>query len=219
MVHDESTVTSDRANLLGELEHTELQQPRSGPFGAAALPFTATSSSSNRRRSAYARHSVILNQSSTTKRRKHHKRARKKRRKQQSRLANVTPHEGISASILNECIVFINGDNNGTPIKPSIDNNAMNKPIEILSVHKEDLHAPQYHIDDPSKGLILRASGDLSTFVLVPRLVEHVQDMSFGQPFVLTLSLFKQIARTYLSICEDCSCRSHVQPLSSVFSH
>ena len=170
-VKDESAATSDRANVFGQVEQAEVQQPRIEPFGAAALPTTAKSSSSNRRRSAYACHSKILAESDNTKRKRHHKRAKRKRRKQHSHLVTVTPKEGIPSSTLNECFVFVNGDKNGTPIKPSIDNNTMSKPIKILSVGK-DLHAPQQHIEDPSNGLILRADNNLDTaskFVLVPR--------------------------------------------------
>ena len=170
---------SVRANVLAyvrQLEQTEVQQPIL-PFGAASLPTTAKSSSSNRRRAAYACHGMTLAESSAKKLKKHRKRARQKQRKQDAQLDAVAPCAGISSSILNECFVFVNGDVKNAPINPSI-NNSMNKPIKILSVAKGklkgDLHAPQHHIEDPSKGLICRVNDNLDTasnFVLVPRSV------------------------------------------------
>ena len=178
--NNESVATNVRANVLasvGQLEQTEVQHPRILPFGAASLPTTAKSSSSNRRRAAYACHAFTLAGSSAKKLKKHGKRARKKRRKQDAQLVAVAPCDGISSSILNEYFVFVNGDVKNAPINPSI-NNSMNKPIKILSVAKGqlkgDLHAPQHHIEDPSKGLICRVNDNLDTasnFVLVPRSV------------------------------------------------
>ena len=173
--NDESVATNVRANVLasvGQLEQTEVQQPIL-PFGATSLPTTAKSSSSNRRRAAYACHGFTLAGSSAKKLKKHRKRARQKQRKQDAQLVAVVPCDGISSSILNEYFVFVNGDVKNAPINPSI-NNSMNKPIKILSVAKGDLHAPQHHIEDPSKGLICRVNDNLDTasnFVLVPRSV------------------------------------------------
>lgn len=164
-------VSTSRPNRVEVEQHVEAQQV-SYKYGAAHIN-KADTNSSNKIKAAYAHSAATIARKSTKRRRHHKQRALKKHQKQKKNMNDVPPHQHLRASslTLDNSIIFVNGDNEGTPINPKF-NNTTNKSIEILSVVKGDLHAPRDHLEDPSKGLICRPSSDLNdacSFMLVPR--------------------------------------------------
>ena len=159
-------------SLCGDVKQPSEAQQVSHKYGAAHIP-KANTNSSNKVKAAYAHRAATIAQKSAKRKRKHNQRALNKRKKQNDNMYNVLPHGQLPAtsSTLANSIVFVNGDNEGTPINPDFEN-PTNMSIAILSVATGDLHAPRDHLLDPSKGLVCRPStnvNDAFSFMLVPR--------------------------------------------------
>ena len=159
-------------SLCGDVKQPSEAQQVSHKYGAAHIP-KANTNSSNKVKAAYAHRAATIAQKSAKRKRKHNQRALNKRKKQNDNMYNVLPHGQLPAtsSTLANSIVFVNGDNEGTPINPDFENST-NMSIAILSVATGDLHAPRDHLLDPSKGLVCRPStnvNDAFSFMLVPR--------------------------------------------------
>ena len=173
MLDDEINDADDHSKLVlvrGQFSHdSDAPQVPTYPHGPSHIP-KANTNSSNKVKAAYAERARTISGKPKQLQRLHNQRALKKFNKQQKNTITVHPQQLTSTSST-DAIVFVNGDVEGTPLHPNIDN-PKNMPIIILTVAEGHLHAPRGHLHNPSKGLIYRPSthlDDTFTFLLVPR--------------------------------------------------